>query len=196
MSELSGSEEIGGTDDMGGFTLPPIGSIAKGNGVLMCFTGEITVCGEDDSGLLFELEYADDPSAKAKIYCKTTAQAGLSKIVGIGRDSGVFDKIDKYRISNNKKPIQSSEGKVKAKTLMDPKFMNQMRKEIVGCSVLCTITHSPAKPYEDKETGEMKDGFPQANISKIAPAKANAASGKPNVESPSNPSNVDEDDFS
>lgn len=162
--------DIEGTEDMGGFSLPPIGNIAKGTGVLMCFTGEITVCGDEEDGLLFEVEYAEDPSAKAKIYCNVTKQAGLSKIVGIGRESGVFDKIDKVRIAGGKKPIQSAEGAVKVKILTGPKFMNQMRKEIIGCSVYCTISHAEAKPYEDKN-GITKDGFAQANISKIVSVK-------------------------
>ena len=138
--------EISGTEDMGGFSMPPEGNIAKGTGVEMEFTGEIKMCGEDEDCLMFALTYVDDPSAKANIFCKTTTQSGLSKIVGIGRDSGVFDKIDKVRISKNKPPIQSSQGGVKVKVLADPKFHNQLRKEIEGCTILCSISHSEAKP--------------------------------------------------
>jgi len=172
---LDKNAEIDGSEDMGGFSLPPEGNIAKGSGVLMEFTGDITLCGEDKDCLMFDLCYTDDPSAKARIFCKTSTQAGLSKIVGIGRDSGVFNKIDKKRISQNKAPIQSADGKVKVKILTDSKFHEQLRKEIAGCTILCTITHSEAKPYTDKETGEEKEGFPQANISKIAPSNSKAA---------------------
>lgn len=177
MSELNDADEIGGTTDMGGFNMPPEGSIKDGTAVLMCFTGEIKVCGDEEDGLLFESEYADDPSAKCNMYCKVTTQAGLTKIVGIGLESGVFDKIDKIRIAATppKQPIQSDKGTVKVKILTGPKFMAQMRKEIVGCSVYCTITHSEAKPYVDKE-GVTKDGFPQANISKIMSVKKYKAS--------------------
>jgi hypothetical protein len=171
MSDLKDSDEITGTCDMGGFTLPPEGSIAKGTAVLMCFTGEVTVCGDEENGLLFECEYADDPSAKTKIYCNKDKQSGLSMIVGIGQQSGTFDKIDKVRIAGGKQPIQNAKGKVTVKTLTHPKFMAQMRKELVGTSAYCTITHSPAKPYEDKKTGEMKEGFAQANISKLMSVK-------------------------
>ena len=69
-----------------------------------------------------------------------------------------------------KKSILSDTGTVKTKILQDPKFHEQLRQEIEGCCVLCAITHSPAKPYTDEETGEEKEGFPQANIGKIAPA--------------------------
>lgn len=170
MSDLDDGMEIGGSDDMGGFTLPPEGNIAKGTGVVMEFTGEIKKCvsAEGKEGLLFDVVYIEDPSAKAKIYCSLENQSGLSKIVGIGRHSGVFDRIDKIRQANGKNPIQSPEGNVKVKILKDEKFHNQLRKEIVGNAVLCTITHSAATPYVDKD-GVTKDGFPQANITKIAP---------------------------
>ena len=169
-TELDKNEEIGGSNDMGGFALPPEGNIAKETGVRMEFTGEIKLCGADNDCLQFILAYVDDPTAKANIFCKTSAQAGLTKIVGIGRDSGVFNKIDKKRIAQNKTPIQTSDGKVKVRILTDPKFHEQLRKEIEGCAILCTITHSEAKAYVDKDSGETKEGFPQANISKIAPA--------------------------
>lgn len=189
MSDLDKNEEIGGSEDMGGFTLPPEGNIVKGSGVLMEFTGEIKLCGPDKDCLQFMLVYTDDLSAMANIFCKTSTQAGLAKIVGIGRDSGVFDKIDKKRISQNKTPIQSSDGKVKVKILTDSKFHEQLRKEIEGCKILCTITHTEAKPYVDKESGETKEGFPQANISKIASAKKAAT----NVTSQKNTANATKD---
>ena len=198
MSEsIDDSMEISGTEDMGGFSMPPEGNIAKGTGVEMEFTGEIKMCGEDEDCLMFALTYVDDPSAKANIFCKTTTQSGLSKIVGIGRDSGVFDKIDKVRISKNKPPIQSAEGNVKVKVLTDPKFHNQLRKEIEGCTILCSISHSEAKPYVDKVTGETKEGFPNANISKIASAKKGKATAeKPAKESkPAAAAEDDSDDF-
>lgn len=170
MSDLNKNEEIDGSDDMGGFTLPPEGNITKGTGVKMEFTGEIKSCVSKESkkGLLFDLVYYDDPSARARVYCSIDSQPGLAKIVGIGRESGVFNKIDKKRIAQNKTPIQSSDGKVKVKILTDLKFHEQLRKEIAGCTIICTINHTEAKPYVDKETGETKEGFPQANISKIA----------------------------
>jgi hypothetical protein len=62
----------------------------------------------------------------------------------------------------------SENGTVKTKILQEPKFHEQMRAEIEGLQILCTITHSKATPYKDKETGEEKEGFPQANIGKIA----------------------------
>lgn len=172
---LDPNEELEGTSDMGGFSLPPVGDIGKGTGVLMEFTGEIDVCGDDDDGLLFELSWAEDASAKAKIYVNKNKQAGLSRMIGIGEQSGVFIKINKKRKAKGKTSITSDTGKVKVKILQDSKFHDQLRKEIVGCQVTCTITHSPAKPYEDKD-GVMKDGFPQANIGKIiAPSKAKKA---------------------
>ena len=186
---LKANEEIGGNSDVGGFSLPPEGNIAKGRGVLMEFTGEIKLCGDAEDCLMFVLSYADDPSAKANIFCKVSTQAGLSKIVGIGRDSGVFDRIDKKRLKANKTPIQSSDGKVKVKVLTDPKFHEQMRKEIEGCSVLCSINHTEAKPYKDKDTGEEKEGYPNANISKIASAK----NGQVNAAQPSQKSSEGDD---
>jgi len=175
--ELDGSLEITGTDDMGGFSLPPEGNIEKGTGVHMVFNGEIKECGNDEKGRQFELVYVDDSNAKARLYCDSTSQAGLSKLVGIGSDSGAFDKIDKKRIAGGKKPIQSPEGNVVVKVLTGPKFLNQLRKEINGCSVLCSINISPAKPYKDKKSGETKEGYPQANITKIAPLKSKAHMG-------------------
>jgi hypothetical protein len=174
MSEktLDPNAEIDGTDDMGGFELPRLGNIKEGTGVLMEFTGEIPNCGENDLSLGFELAEADDPSKKAKIFCKTTTNQGLSRIVGIGKDSGVFKKINDKRVAAGKKSILSETGTVKTKILQDKKFHEQLRAEIAGCKILCTITHSPAKPYEDKESGEMKEGFPQANIGKIAASDA------------------------
>lgn len=179
VADLNASDEIEASEDMGGFTLPPEGSIKDGAGVLMEFTGEIKSCVSDEGkkGLLFDLFYSDDPSARAKVYCSLETQSGLKKIVGIGRDSGVFDKIDKKRIAKDKKPIQSSTGTVVVKILTDSKFHEQMRKEIEGCRILCTINHTEAKPYKDKDTGEEKEGFPQANISKIASAKKKSTSG-------------------
>lgn len=177
MVDLNASDEIEASEDMGGFTLPPEGSIKDGTGIVMEFTGEITLCGEDKDCLQFVLSYIDDPSAIANIFCKTSSQSGLSKIVGIGRDSGVFNKIDKKRIAKNKSPIQTADGKVKVKILTDSKFHEQMRKEIVGCRILCNINHTEAKPYKDKKTGELKEGFPQANISKIAPVEKKVTAG-------------------
>lgn len=193
MGDLNASDEIEASEDMGGFTLPPEGKISDGSGVLMEFTGEIKLCGEDKDCLQFVLAYIDDPSAMANIFCKTSTQSGLSKIVGIGRDSGVFDKIDKKRIAKSKDPIQSADGKVKVKILDDAKFHEQMRKEIEGCRILCTINHTEAKPYVDKDTGETKEGFPQANISKIAPPKA-AKSVKTEKSEPSSSGDGGDDD--
>lgn len=195
MVDLNASDEIEASEDMGGFTLPPEGKISDGTGVLMEFTGEIKLCGPDEDCLMFVLGYIDDPSAIANIFCKISTQSGLSKIVGIGRDSGVFDKIDKKRIAKSKSPIQSSDGKVKVKILGDSKFHEQMRKEIEGCRILCTINHTEAKPYKDKDTGEEKEGSPQANISKIAPPKSAKAVKTGKAESPNSESGGDEDEF-
>ena len=174
---LDPNEEIGGTDDMGGFELPRLGNIKEGTGVLMEFSGEIPNCGENDLSLGFELGEADDPAKKTKIFCKTTTNQGLSRIVGIGKDSGVFKKINDKRVKAGKKSILSESGTVKTKILQDKKFHEQLRQEIAGCQILCTITHSPAKPYVDKD-GEEKEGFPQANIGKIAPADAKQGTAK------------------
>ncbi len=194
--ELDANEEIGGTDDMGGFELPPPGNISEGTGQLMEFTGEITDCGEDKTSLGFELEWAEDPSRKAWIYCKTTTQAGLTRIVGLGTNSGVFDKIDKKRKKANKKAIRSDEGKVVVKILKDPKFHAQLRQEIAGCQILCSITHSPAKAYKDKETGEEKEGFPKANITKIAaPGKAAKKAAAPDASASGGGTSDKEDDW-
>ncbi len=160
------NEELFGTDDMGGFELPPTGNIDQGTGVLMEFTGEIKECGENEESLGFELGYVENPSAKARIFCKTTSKAGLQRIIGIGKNSGVFDKIETKRKKAGKKSILSAEGGIIPKILVDKKFHAQLRAEIEGCTVLCTITHSEAKPYEDKD-GNTKEGFPQANIGKI-----------------------------
>lgn len=166
--ELDPNEEIDGTDDMGGFELPPVGDISKGTGTLMVFSGEIKNCGENDKSLGFELGWAEDPSQKARIFCKTTTPQGLGRIVGIGKTSGVFAKINAKRIAAGKSAIMSEDGKVKTKILQEPKFHEQLRAEIEGLQVICTITHSKATPYTDKVTGEEKEGFPQANIGKIA----------------------------
>ncbi len=80
----------------------------------------------------------------------------------------MFEKINKKRITAGKTPILSEKGTVKTKIITDKRFQDQLRVEIEGCQLLCTITHSPATPYTDKVTGEEKDGFPQANIGKIA----------------------------
>ena len=167
VEDLKASDEISSSDDMGGFTLPPEGNILKGTGVKMQFTGEIKDSKPDGKGLTFKLVYCDDPTARANIYCNNQ-QTGLAKIVGIGKHSGLFDKIDKIRIARGKTPIQSANGNVTVKILMDSKFRQQMRKEIEGLAILCTINHTEAKPYKDEDTGEEKEGFPQANISKIA----------------------------
>ncbi len=177
--ELDPNEEIGGTDDMGGFELPPVGNIKDGTGTLMEFTGEIKECGEDDNSLGFALVWAEDSSRKANIFCKTTTSQGLNRIVGIGKSSGVFEKINAKRVKAGKTAILSEAGTVKTKILQDAKFHEQLRAEIEGCQILCNITHSPAKPYTDKVTGEEKDGFPQANIGKIAaPGDAPKKAGK------------------
>lgn len=173
--ELDPNEEIQGTDDMGGFELPPVGNIADGTGVRMIFTGEIADCGEGNKSLGFELAYEDDTSRKTKIFCKTTTTQGLSRVVGLGKNSGVFKKINDKRVKAGKTSILTASGGVKTKILQDAKFHNQLRAEIEGCILLCTITHSDAKPYKDKDSGEMKEGFPQANITKTAPAEGSAA---------------------
>jgi CDGSH-type Zn-finger protein len=197
VEELKASDEIEGSEDMGGFTLPPEGNIAKGSGVLMEFTSEIKSCVSDEGkkGLLFNVVYCDDPSARAMIYCSLETQSGLAKIVGIGRDSGVFDRIDKKRIAQSKTPIQSADGKVKVKNLTNEKFHEQLRKEIEGCSILCTINHTEAKPYKDKDTGEEKEGFPQANISKIASAKKGSGRATGDTEKQQNDTPAGDDEF-
>ena len=169
--ELDPNAEISGTDDMGGFELPRVGKIKDGTGVLMEFTGEIKLS-KKENGLIFHAGDADDLSKKATIYCGIKDNKGLSQIVGIGKNSGVFEKINKKRIAAGKKSIISDNGTVKTKILQDSRFHEQMRDEIKGCRVLCDITHSPAKPYTDEDTGEEKEGFPQANIGRIAPADA------------------------
>jgi CDGSH-type Zn-finger protein len=168
--ELDLNAEIEGTEDMGGFEMPPEGNIEEGTGVLMEFTGEIKPCGEDDQSLGFELAWIDNPSAKARIFCKTTTNQGLGRIVGIGNASGVFKKIDAKRTKAGKSGILSEKGTVKTKILVEPKFQEQLRQEIEGCVVLCSISHSEAKPYTDKD-GVEKEGFPQANINKITSPK-------------------------
>jgi CDGSH-type Zn-finger protein len=169
VKELDPNAEIGGTDDMGGFELPRLGKIKDGTGVLMEFTGEIKLS-KKENGLIFHAADADDSSKKATIYCGLKDNKGLSQIVGIGKNSGVFEKINTKRIAAGKKSILSDNGTVKTKILQDAKFHEQLRAEIEGCKVICDITHSPAKPYKDEETGEEKEGFPNANIGKIAPA--------------------------
>jgi CDGSH-type Zn-finger protein len=169
VKELDPNAEIGGTDDMGGFELPRLGKIKDGTGVLMEFTGEIKLS-KKENGLIFHAADADDSSKKATIYCGLKDNKGLSQIVGIGKNSGVFEKINAKRIAAGKKSILSDNGTVKTKILQDAKFHEQLRAEIEGCKVICDITHSPAKPYKDEETGEEKEGFPNANIGKIAPA--------------------------
>ncbi len=166
---LDPNAEIDGTDDMGGFELPDCGKIKDGTGVLMEFSGEIKLS-KKGNGLVFHAGAADDTSKKATIYCGTKDNKGLSMIVGIGKASGVFEKINSKRIAAGKKSILSDKGTVKTKILQDPRFHEQMRQEIKGCQVLCDITHSPATPYIDEDTGIEKEGFPNANIGKIAPA--------------------------
>lgn len=168
VKELDPNAEVGGTDDMGGFELPRLGKIKDGTGVLMEFTGEIKLS-KKENGLIFHAGDADDSSKKATIYCGIKDNKGLSQIVGIGKASGVFEKINAKRLKAGKKSILSETGTVKTKILQDGKFHEQMRAEIVGCKVLCDITHSPAEAYTDDD-GVEKDGFPQANIGKIAPA--------------------------
>lgn len=165
---LDPNSEIDGTDDMGGFELPRVGSIKAGTGVLMEFTGEIKLS-KKENGLIFHAGDADDLTRKATIYCGIKDNKGLSQIVGIGKASGVFEKINNKRINAGKKSILSDKGTVKTKILQDAKFHEQLRAEIEGCRVLCDITHSPATPYTDDD-GVEKEGFPQANIGKIAPA--------------------------
>ena len=162
------------TDDMGGFTLPREGKISDGNGVLMEFTGEIKECGAEGLSLGFELAWCEDDSAKTSIYAKTTTSQGMTRIVGIGTHSGVFDKIDAARKAKGKQGIRTETGAVRGKVLKDPKFQAQLRKEIVGCKVLCDITHKPAEAYEDKKTGETKPGYPKAEVGRIAPAPKGA----------------------
>jgi len=169
--EVDPNEEIGGTTDMGGFVLPPEGNVKEGTGTLMEFTGEISECGPDKKSLGFELGWAEDLSQKAHIYIKWTSPQGLARLVGIGQQSGLFDKIDKKRAEKGKKPIQSEKGTVKSKILMDPVFHEQMRSEIEGLQVLCSITHKPAEPYTDKETGMEKEGFPKADIGMLVNPK-------------------------
>lgn len=165
---LDPNAEIGGTDDMGGFELPRLGKIKDGTGVLMEFTGEIKLS-KKENGLIFHAADADDSGKKATIYCGIKDNKGLSQIVGIGKASGVFEKINAKRIAAGKQSILSEAGTVKTKLLQNTKFHEQMRAEIEGCRVLCDITHSPAEPYTDDD-GVEKEGFPQANIGKIAPA--------------------------
>jgi hypothetical protein len=181
--ELDPNAEIEGTNDMGGFELPRLGKISEGTGVLMEFTGEIKLS-KKGNGLIFHAGDADDSSRKATIYCGIKDNRGLSQIVGIGKASGVFEKINVKRLAAGKKSILSEKGTVKTKLLQNAKFHEQMRAELEGCRVLCDITHSPATPYKDEDTGEEKEGFPQANIGKIVPpdtkqepAAAKAAAG-------------------
>ena len=168
VKDLDPNTEIGGTNDMGGFELPREGKISEGTGVLMEFTGEIKMS-KKGNGLIFHAGDADDMSKKATIYCGLKDNRGLSQIVGIGKASGVFAKINAKRLEAGKKSIVSATGTVKTKILQDAKFHEQMRQEIKGCKVLCDISHSPAKPYID-EDGNEKEGFENANIGKIAPA--------------------------
>ncbi len=158
------------TFNMGGFELPDKGSIKDGTGTLMIFTGEIKACGENESGLQFVAHQAGDESKIARIYCNTKANKGLSQIMGIGAATGVFGKIAEKRAAAGKKPICDANGASTAKVLQAPQFHEQLRKEIAGCKALCTIVHKPAKPYKDKETGEEKEGFEQAEIKEVAPA--------------------------
>jgi hypothetical protein len=165
---LDPNAEIEGTEDMGGFELPRCGNIKAGTGVLMEFTGEIKMS-KKGNGLVFHAGDADDTSKKATIYCGIKDNKGLAQIVGIGKASGVFAKINAKRLAAGKSSILSEKGTVKTKTLQNEKFHEQMRDEIGGCRVLCDITHSPATPYTDDD-GVEKEGFPNANIGKIAPA--------------------------
>ncbi len=190
--ELDPNAEIEGTEDMGGFELPRTGNIKAGTGVLMEFT-DIKLS-KKENGLVFHAGDADDLSRKATIYCGFKDNKGLSQIVGIGKASGVFKKINDKRIAAGKKSILSDKGTVKTKILQDKKFHEQIRQEIEGCRVLCDITHSPAKPYKDEETGEEKEGFPNANIGKIAPADTKVEAGKASTTAVSSDTAPDDDD--
>jgi hypothetical protein len=160
--------EIEGTNDMGGFELPPEGNIENGTGKVMVFTGEIKECGKDKKSLGFELGWDGDLSQKARIFIKTTSPQGLKRFVGLGTCSGVFKKINEKRIRAGKTPILSEKGGIKPKVLQAPNFHEQLRQEIEGCKILCTITHSKAKDWTDEE-GVEHEGLPQANIKTIAP---------------------------
>jgi hypothetical protein len=168
---LDPNEEILPTGDMGGYELPPLGSLADGKPTFMEFTGQITNCGENNMSLGFELVWVEDHTRKAYAYYKTTTKLGCSRILGMAVYSGALEKINNKRIAAGKQPI----AKVVPKIIQDKKFQEQLRQEIEGCVVACTVTHSPAEAYIDKETGERKEGFAKANIVNVEPAKDYAA---------------------
>lgn len=169
--ELDPNGKVGSGDgSMGGnFSLPPEGDIDKGTGVLMQFTGVVEPAKKNPDNWGFEVAYIDDPNAKTRIYTDGTKQAGLIKRVDIGVMSGVFDRMDKKRAAQGKPGTRDEKGEVAIKTLTHPDFMEQLKTEIEGLRILCSIKHTPAKPYKDDD-GVEKEGFPNANVNKIAAA--------------------------
>lgn len=175
--ELDKSGKVGSGDGSmgGGFTMPPEGDIDKGTGVLMQFTGVIEPSKKNPENWGFEVAYIDDPNAKTRIYTDGTKQAGLIKRVDIGVMSGVFDRIDKKRKAQGKPGTRDADGEVAITTLVHDDFREQLKTEIEGLRILCTIKHTPGKPYKDEESGEEKQGYDNANVNKIAPADTKVA---------------------
>lgn len=147
----SGSGEMGGT-----FTLVPEGDIDKGTGILMEFTGKVEIKEnkKGEESLMVEANYIDDPTARCSVFCKLSEQAGLTKLVDIITLSGVDVKIKR------KRPDFDS-ANLTGKLLTNPKFHDQLKNDIQGCSILATVNHSPGT---DKEGNKRI----YANINRIA----------------------------
>lgn len=147
----SGSGEMGGT-----FTLVPEGDIEKGTGILMKFTGKVETVtnAKGDESLMVEANYINDPTARCSVFCKLSEQAGLIKLVDIITLSGVDVKIKR------KRPDFDS-ANLTGKLLTNPKFHDQLKNDIQGCSILATVNHSPGT---DKEGNKRI----YANINRIA----------------------------
>lgn len=123
-----------GNIGFGGKPLPPKGEQKY------VFNGSAELRGDAKEMLVIQAEYAIDPDGTAPVECLCFLgnEKGLEALMSIIIDSGVYKKL---MAKDKSLPDPEKDGWDDEQILLNPKFIEQLGIELVGCPAYITIDH-------------------------------------------------------
>ncbi len=155
-----------GNLDSGGKPLPPEGEFKY------IFNGVAVLCGKGMETLRIEAEYPLDTEGTKPVscFCFLGNEKGLESLMSIISDTKVYEKL----MAKNKSLPPVEDGWDDEEVLKDPKFIEQLGIELVGCTALLTTKHEPNE-WED-EKGNKRVGK-NSKVVSIRPCVEGGAGG-------------------
>lgn len=136
------------------------------------FNGVAVLCGKSNETLRIEAEYAIDPEGTkpASCFCFLGADKGLEGLMSIIVDSGVYKKL---MAKDKSLPDPEVNGWDDEQVLKNPKFIEQLGIELVGCPIYLTTRH------EDNEWENDKGDKIKGKNSRVISIRAYDSKGEP-----------------